>query len=103
MCPPKFHKLLYKLLTTLCVVLDCAPQSKSLSYAPVYGDCDLIYPCSDTPDRKSEITRDSLAGSYQEAAILALFQEYVLCLLTGDVCMKPSAWERLHRIHVSQE
>ena len=36
--PPKFHKLLYKLLTTLCVVSDCAPppppQSKSLSYAP---------------------------------------------------------------------
>ena len=25
MCPPKFHKLLYKLLTTLCVVSDCAP------------------------------------------------------------------------------
>ena len=23
MCPPKFHKLLYKLLTTLCVVSDC--------------------------------------------------------------------------------
>ena len=33
MCPPKFHKLLYKLLTTLCVVINCAPpQSKSLSY-----------------------------------------------------------------------
>ena len=25
MCPPKFHELLYKLLTTLCVVSDCAP------------------------------------------------------------------------------
>ena len=30
-CPPKFS--LYKLLTTLCVVLNCCPQSKSLSYA----------------------------------------------------------------------
>ena len=28
MCPPKFHKLLYKLLTTLCVVSDCAPPIK---------------------------------------------------------------------------
>ena len=25
MCPPMFHKLLYKLLTTLCVVSNCAP------------------------------------------------------------------------------
>ena len=25
MCPPMFHKLLYKLLTTLCVVSDSAP------------------------------------------------------------------------------
>ena len=31
--PPSFHKLLYKLLTTLCVVSNWAPQSKSLSYA----------------------------------------------------------------------
>ena len=28
MCPPKFHKLLYKLFTTLCVVSDCAPPIK---------------------------------------------------------------------------
>ena len=35
MCPPMFHKLSYKLLTTLCVVSDCAPQSKSLSYTSV--------------------------------------------------------------------
>ena len=34
--PPSFHKLLYKLFTTLCVVSNCAPpQSKSLSYAHV--------------------------------------------------------------------
>ena len=26
--PPMFHKLLYKLLTTLCVVSDCAPPIK---------------------------------------------------------------------------
>ena len=26
--PPVFYKLLYKLLTTLCVVSDCAPQIK---------------------------------------------------------------------------
>ena len=34
MCPPMFHKLLYKLFTTLCVLSDCAPPppSKSLSY-----------------------------------------------------------------------
>ena len=33
-CPsPKFS---YKLLTTLCEVSDCAPQSKSLSYASAY-------------------------------------------------------------------
>ena len=32
--PPKFHKLVYKLLTTLYVVSGCAPQSKRLSYAP---------------------------------------------------------------------
>ena len=31
--PPSFHKLLYKLLTTLCVVLTVPPQSESLSYA----------------------------------------------------------------------
>ena len=39
-CAPKFHKLLYKLLTTQCVVSDCAPpppKSKSVSYAPVHG------------------------------------------------------------------
>ena len=41
MCPPMFHKLLYKLLTTLCVVSDCAPPSpppppnQSLSYASI--------------------------------------------------------------------
>ena len=30
MCPPMFYKLLYKLLTTLCVVSDCAlPIKKS--------------------------------------------------------------------------
>ena len=28
MCPPMFHKLLYKLHTTLCVVSDCAPPIK---------------------------------------------------------------------------
>ena len=28
MCPPSFHKLLYKLLTTLCAVLTVPPQSK---------------------------------------------------------------------------
>ena len=38
--PPMFHKLLYKLLTTLCVVSDCAPpQSKSLSYASAQACC----------------------------------------------------------------
>ena len=26
--PPSFHKLLYKLLTTLCVVSNCAPPIK---------------------------------------------------------------------------
>ena len=36
-CLPQ-HKLLYKLLTTLCVVLTVPPQSKSLSYAT---DCVL--------------------------------------------------------------
>ena len=35
MCPPKFHKLLYKLLTTLYVVSNCAPKAKSLSYTTV--------------------------------------------------------------------
>ena len=30
---PSFYKVLYKLLTTLCVVSNCPPQSKSLSYA----------------------------------------------------------------------
>ena len=33
MCPPSFHRLLYKLLTTLCVGSIVPPQSKSLSYA----------------------------------------------------------------------
>ena len=41
MCPPPmFHKLSYKLLTTRCVVSDCAPQSKSLSYAS--GICFVV-------------------------------------------------------------
>ena len=35
MCSPKFHELLYKLLATLYVVSNCAPQSKSLSYVTV--------------------------------------------------------------------
>ena len=36
MCPPMFHKLLYKLLTTLCVVSDCAPPPPiKKSYASV--------------------------------------------------------------------
>ena len=39
--PPSFHKLLYKLLTSRCEVLNCAPppppQSKSLSHATVYN------------------------------------------------------------------
>ena len=35
MCPPSFYKLLYKLLTTICVISNCAPRppnQKSLSY-----------------------------------------------------------------------
>ena len=34
MCPPKFHKLLYKLLTTLYVVSDCAPPIKKSFLRP---------------------------------------------------------------------
>ena len=64
-----------------------------------YRDCDLIiYPCSDTPDGKSEITRAGLAGSNQEATIMPLFQEQLIRLLTSDVCMKPPAQERLHKV-----
>ena len=29
---------------------------------------------------------------------MALFQEYVLCLRTSDVCMEPPAHERLHKV-----
>ena len=35
MCPPKFHKLLYKLLTTLCVVSDCAPPNQKVFPTPL--------------------------------------------------------------------
>ena len=49
---------------------------------------------SDIPDRKLEIPGAGLAGPDQEAAILAPFQEQLLCLLTSDVSMKPPAWER---------
>ena len=53
MCPPppptpSFHKLLYKLLTTLCVVSRVTPpphphpKSKSLSYAYVWVDNSVI-------------------------------------------------------------
>ena len=34
MCPPMFHKLLCKLLTTLCVVSDCAPPIKKSFLRP---------------------------------------------------------------------
>ena len=34
MCPPKFHKLLYKLFTTLYVVSDCAPPIKKSFLRP---------------------------------------------------------------------
>ena len=34
MYPPKFHKFLYKLLTTQCVVSDCAPLIKKSFLRP---------------------------------------------------------------------
>ena len=39
MCTPIFHKLLYKLLTTLCVVLDCAPPNQKVFPMPL---CDTL-------------------------------------------------------------
>ena len=33
--PPKFHKLIYKLLTTLCVVSDCAPPNQKVFPTPL--------------------------------------------------------------------
>ena len=35
MCPPMFHKLLYKLLTALCVVSDCAPPNQKVFPTPL--------------------------------------------------------------------
>ena len=35
MCPPIFHKLLYKLLTTLYVVSDCAPPNQKVFPTPL--------------------------------------------------------------------
>ena len=37
MCPPNFHRLLYKLLTTLCVISTGPPPNQKVFSTPMWG------------------------------------------------------------------
>ena len=46
------------------------------------------------PDRKLEIPGIGLTGPNQEATILTLFQEQLLCLLGGDMSMHETTYKK---------
>ena len=71
MCPPKFHKLLYKLLTTLCVVSDCAPPIKKSFLHLCYG----VNFC------KVKLPQDMTLGTHQQQ-----------CCVSRQECMMTSSF-----------